>query len=123
MSTEGPQVRDTIVAANDFRVANALYKVVNEAGNFCAADDAFGAGVALSQPNSGQHLAIGRLGIFKAYIGAAINSSGTRVSLAASGFLAAATSGDTGVGATLETGASGDLVRCFLNFAQRSTVA
>ena len=123
MSTEGPQVRSTIVAANDFRVAGALYKVVNEAGDFCAADDDFGAGVALSQPNSGQHLTVGRSGEFKAYIGAAVNSAGTRLALAASGFLAAATSGDTGVGAILETCASGDLARCLLNFAQRSTVA
>lgn len=124
MSTEGQQpVRDTIVAANDFRVAKALYKAVNEAGEFTKADDAYFAGVAISQPNSGQHLSIVRQGIVKAYLGGAVSSAGDMLTLAASGFFALAGSGDVGVGRVLETCASGDLARCFIDATRGPLVA
>jgi hypothetical protein len=122
MTTEGPQVRQTIVAANDFRVAGALYKIVEQGGNFAAADDARVAGVALSQANSGQHLTVGISGVFKAYIGAAVASAGMVLKLAASGYLISGTSGSLGVGRALQSGASGDLVRCHLDFAHGPTL-
>lgn len=122
MSTEGPQVRETIVAANDFRVAGALYKVVDADGDFSAAGGATAIGLALSQPNSGQHLAIGISGVFKGYAGAAI-SIGVGLQVAASGFLVTVVSGsNAAVGRALQAANSGDLFRCHLNFAQRASV-
>jgi len=123
MTTSGKATTETIVAANDFRVAGALNKVVNAAGDFTLINDAYAIGLALSQPNSGQHLTVGLDGVMKAYIGGAITSAGTILSVAASGFLVAAGSGDIGVGRTLALGASGDLVRCQLDFARSSLVS
>lgn len=111
---------DTIVAANDFRVVRAMYKVVSENGDFPILLDRFAAGIAYSQPNSGQHLSILRHGIAKAYIGAAVTSKGLSLRVAASGFLIPTLSGDLGVAKVLQTCASGDLARVFVDFVRGS---
>ena len=121
MSTSGNQETVTVVAASDFRVANALYKVVDVDGDFTAGQ-ALQLGVALTQPNCGQHLNVGIAGVFKVYAGAAV-TVGTPVDCVASGFVTTATSGDFPKGTALETAASGDLFRCHLNFAQRGAIA
>lgn len=121
MSTEGMQQTETIVAASDFRVAAALYKVVDVDGDFTAGQ-ALQLGVALSQPNSGGHLTVGLNGVFKVYAGAAV-TVGNPIDAVASGWMTVATSGDFPKGTALETAASGDLFRAHLNFAQRGAIA
>lgn len=110
MSTEGPQVLETIVAANDFR-ATGIYKAVDYDGDFSAAGGATLAGIAHSKPNSGQHLAVVAQGVTKAYAGGAI-AVGAYVQVAASGFLVTTASASVGaVGRALVAAASGDLFR------------
>lgn len=124
MSTDGIKgIVDTIVAANDFRVAGCLYKAVNEYGQFTAAAERGAAGIAYSQPNSGQHLMIVRQGVAKAYIGAAISSKGLQLRVAASGYLAICLSGDLGIGKLLQPCNSGDLVDVFVDFSRGSVPA
>ena len=121
MSSEERQVTTTVVAASDFRVAGALYKGIDVDGDFTAGQ-ALQLGVALSQPNSGQHLTVGLAGVFKVYAGAAV-TVGTPVDCVASGWFTTATSGDFPKGTALETAASGDLFRAHLDFAQRGAIA
>ena len=113
MSTSGAQlVIETIVAANDFRIAGSLYKAVDADGDFSAAGGATFLGLAQSQPNSGQHLSLLASGVGKAYAGGAI-SVGAYVQVAASGYLVTTASASVGaVGRCLQTAASGDLFRC-----------
>jgi hypothetical protein len=112
MSTSGAQlVMETVVAANDFRVAGALYKAVDADGDFSAAGGTTFAGLAMSQPNSGQHLAVLASGVGKAYAGGAI-AVGAYVQVAASGYLVTTASASVGaVGRALIAAASGDLFR------------
>jgi hypothetical protein len=113
MSTSGAiVVTETIVAANDFRVAGALYKAVDADGDFSAAGGATFVGLAQSQPNSGQHLSVLASGVGKAYAGAAI-AVGAYVQAAASGYLVTTASASVGaVGRALLAADSGDLFRC-----------
>jgi hypothetical protein len=122
MATENESRKHTIVAANDFRVAGALHKAVDADGDFSAAGAATALGLAKSQPNSGQHLAVGYSGIMKAYAGAAI-SVGAKLTTAASGFIVTATSGSTGaIGTALEAANSGDLFSAAFDFANKGSI-
>lgn len=122
MSGQNDMKKTTLVAANDFRVAGALYKAVDVDGDFSSAGGATGIGLAQSQPNSGQHLAVGYSGIMKAYAGAAI-SAGAKLTTAASGFIVTATSGSTAaVGTALEAAASGDLFRAIFDFGNKGSI-
>ena len=113
MSTSGgaeSQVRETIQAGNDFR-STGLYKAVDYDGDFSAAGGATLAGIAVSQPNSGQHLAVIAAGVTKAYAGGAI-AVGAYVQVAASGYLVTTASASVGaVGRALIAAASGALFR------------
>lgn len=111
MSTDGAHVvMETIVAANDFR-STGLYKAVDYDGDFSAAGGATLAGLAYSQPNSGQHLAVLASGVGKGYAGGAI-AAGAYVQVAASGYLVTTASASVGaVGRALIAAASGDLFR------------
>lgn len=122
MATEGPMVKVTVAAANDFRVAGALHKVLDADNDFSAAGGATAIGLAKSQANSGQHLAVGVSGIMKAYAGGAL-TIGARLTVAASGWLTAAGSGDAIVGTAMEAANSGDLFRGNFNFAARAMQA
>lgn len=115
MATQGWKKQLTITAANDFRVAGALYKAVNFDGDFSTDNGQFCAGLAASQPNSGQHLSVTYLGVAKAYIGGAISSAGVPLTCAASGWLAVAASGDYPIARSIGTCSSGDLAEIMLN--------
>lgn len=122
MATENVKQMHTIVAANDFRVSGALRKAVDADGDFSAAGAATTLGIAMSQPNSGQHLAVAINGVIKAYAGAAI-SAGAKLTTAASGFIVTATSGSTGaVGTALEAANSGDLFSGMYDFANKGSI-
>jgi hypothetical protein len=122
MATEGPMAKVTVTAVNDFRVAGALHKVVDADGDFSAAGGATALGLAKSQPNSGEWLALGVSGIMKAYAGGAL-TIGARLTVAASGFVTAAGSGDAIVGTAMQACDSGDIFRGNFNFATRAMQA
>lgn len=114
--TEGDYESFTCQAGQDFRVAGMLHKAVTVAGAISAVGST-AAGLAKSQPNSGQHLNVGYAGLMKGYAGAAI-SAGARVMTTASGWLITAVSGSSPVvGRALEAANSGDLFAGIFNFA------
>src|SRR3970282_603291 len=116
MSTESLYLTTTMAAANDYRVARALHKVVNVCGDFSIAAAVQALGLAKSQPNSGFPLTVGYFGEMKSYFGAAGNTLGVPLTATASGFVIAAVSGSHVIGRSLETANSGDLRRALFNF-------
>lgn len=118
MAYEGQEViSHTIVAVNDFRTLH--YRVVDITGDLAVAGGAMAGGIVQSQPNSGQFMHVGVLGVMKAFAGAVITTPGYPLTTAASGWVIAAVSGSTVVGRYLQTAAcaSGDLVTGLFNFA------
>jgi len=122
MSTQqAPVVQYTVKAAQDFRTLINL--VATYGGTISAAGAHAAMGIALTRANSGQHMAVGMVGIMKAVAGAIVTTPGFPLTTAASGFVIAATSGGTVVGRYLPpTGAacaSGDMITGFFNFSAR----
>lgn len=116
-------VDHVFTAANDFRVAGALYKVVDFAGDLSVAGGKNAMGILQSQPNSGQHGNVHYFGETKAVAGAAITTPGYPLTTAASGFVVAAVSGDNVIGRYVQGGrtanaacASGDQITGWFNF-------
>lgn len=65
----------------------------------------------------GEPVAVAVEGLMKGWAGAAISTVGYPVTITASGFIIAASSGDYTIGKTLEIAASGDLRPFLLDFA------
>jgi hypothetical protein len=96
------------------------YKAVSVAGTIAATSNA-AYGLQQTKPNSGQHGDIGFFGEMKAWAGGTINSGGL-VKVTTSGFIVAATSGDTAIGKCLSGAASGDVFAGLFNFVTGQTL-
>lgn len=122
MTTHNEQMALTIVAAEDLSTTAARYKAVTFAGTLMATNPAAGtsgraAGINLGSVTSGGHTTVVYRGITKVVAGVAVQTLGYPCMVGSSGFMFAASSGNTHCGRFIETCASGDMVRALVDFS------
>lgn len=110
----------TITAANNLSnlvpSTGAIYKAVrNKTGDF-AANGKEATGILQYGCDSGQYATVGYFGRMKATAGAAVTSADTLLTITASGYAIAATSGSWCVGKTCEAMTSGMIFTGLFNF-------
>ena len=105
-----------LIASQDL-IANAgQFKVVTFAGAI-SADNTKAAGILWAPNVQSMGISVVYEGVIKAYVGAAVGTVGYGLKCTTSGYLIAASSGDTTVGRMLDaTAASGDIARVFVDF-------
>lgn len=91
------------------------YKAVSIAGTVAASDGA-AFGIQQNKPGNGEDLAIAYAGISRYRAGGAVSANG-RISVTTSGWIIAATSGDTSCGKAIEAVSSGGIGEGIFNFA------
>lgn len=106
----------TVTAAQDLTVADALYHAVTLAGTIAASTSRVG-GVLRYRASSGQQASLIYEGIAKVMAGGAVSTLGYPLTVTASGWFIAASSGGAAVGRALATAASGDLVSALVDFS------
>lgn len=102
-------------AANDYHLDGDQYKAMGLDGDV-AGTVADAAGVMQNKPKSGEEASIAYLGLSKFRAGGAV-SKGEELTVASSGFLVAASSGDRTVGRARFAASSGAVGRGVMNFA------
>jgi hypothetical protein len=115
MTTEQKIELMTVTAAQDLTVADALYHAVTLAGTI-AANTSRIAGVLRFKASSGQQASVIYQGIAKVMAGAAVTTLGYPLTVTASGWFIAASSGGAMVGRALSAAASGDLFPAAVDF-------
>jgi hypothetical protein len=115
MTTEQKCELMTVTAAQDLTVADALYHAVTLAGTI-AANTSRVAGVLRFKASSGQQASVIYQGIAKVMAGAAVTTLGYPLTVTASGWFIAASSGGAMVGRALTAAASGDLLSAHVDF-------
>jgi hypothetical protein len=115
MTTEQKMELMTVTAAQDLTVADALYHAVTLAGTIAANTSRVG-GVLRYRASSGQQASLIYQGIAKVMAGAAVTTLGYPLTVTASGWFIAASSGGAAVGRALTAAASGDLLSAHVDF-------
>jgi hypothetical protein len=115
MTTEQKCELMTVTAAQDLTVADALYHAVTLAGTIAASTSRV-AGVLRFKASSGQQASVIYQGIAKVMAGAAVTTLGYPLTVTASGWFVAASSGGAMVGRALTAAASGDLLSAHVDF-------
>lgn len=105
----------TVTAAQDLTVADAIYHAVTLAGTI-AANTSRIAGVLRMKASSGQQASVIYQGLAKVMAGAAVTTLGYPLTVTASGWFIAASSGGAHVGRALSAAASGDLIPAMVDF-------
>lgn len=104
-----------VVAGQDLTVESCKFHAVTVGGTIAA--NAYQAAGVLRHGNvSGNHASVAYEGITKLFAGAAINTVGFPITVTASGWFIAASSGGLSIGRALSTAASGDLVQAMVDF-------
>jgi len=116
MTTEQRTELMTVTAAQDLTVADALYHAVTLAGTIAANTSRVG-GVLRYRASSGQQASLIYEGIAKVMAGAAVTTLGYPLTVTASGWFIAASSGGASVGRALSAAASGDLIPALVDFS------
>jgi hypothetical protein len=115
MTTEQKTELMTVTAAQDLTVADALYHAVTLAGTIAANTSRVG-GVLRYKASSGQQASLIYQGIAKVMAGGAVTTLGYPLTVTASGWFIAASSGGAMVGRALAAAASGDLIPAAVDF-------
>lgn len=113
MAVHNEQSRYNVVAAAD--LTGLQYRVINLNGTLATAVSQV-AGVNISSVRSGELATYIYEGIAKVMAGGTVTTPGFPLALSSSGTLVAASSGGFHVGRALESAASGDLFRAFVDF-------
>lgn len=104
-----------VLAAQDLTVADCIYHAVTFGGTIAPSTSRV-AGVLRSKAKSGEQVSVVYQGITKVMAGAAVSTLGYPLTVTASGWFIAASSGGPTVGRALATAASGDLIPAFVDF-------
>ncbi len=115
MSTEQKFELMTVTAAQDLTVADAIYHAVTLAGTIAASTSRV-AGVLRTKASSGQQASVVYTGLAKLMAGAAVSTLGYPLTVTASGWFIAASSGGATIGRALAVAASGDLIPAMVDF-------
>lgn len=115
MSTEQKFDLLTVTAAQDLTVADCLYHAVSLAGTIVGSTSRV-AGVLRSKCTSGQQASVVYQGLAKVMAGAAVTTLGYPLTVTASGWFIAASSGGATIGRALTAAASGDLIPAMVDF-------
>jgi hypothetical protein len=110
----GPQELNFTLLAG---VSTPQYRIVqtsgvNYGGLATAATQAL-VGIAQNSAAVGEHISVCPIGMSRCYVNSAVTAS-NRLTATASGGVTVAASGDTVIGIAMETGATGDLIRVFV---------
>jgi hypothetical protein len=115
MTTEQKMNLMTVTAAQDLTVADAMYHAVTLAGTIAANTSRVG-GVLRYKATSGQQASVIYQGVAKVMAGGAVSTLGYPLTVTASGWFIAASSGGAAVGRALAVAASGDLIPAHVDF-------
>lgn len=115
MSTEQKTELMTVVAAQDLTVADALYHAISLGGTIVGSTSRV-AGVLRTKGQSGERVSVVYQGITKVMAGGAVSTLGYPLTVTASGWFIAASSGGAQVGRALAVAASGDLIPALVDF-------
>lgn len=115
MSTEQATKLMTVTAAQDLTVADCLYHAISLAGTIVGSTSRV-AGVLRMKASSGQQASVVYEGLTKVMAGAAVTTLGYPLTVTASGWFIAASSGGAQVGRALAAAASGDLIPAMVDF-------
>lgn len=116
MSTEQATKLMTVTAAQDLTVADCLYHAVSLAGTIVGSTSRV-AGVLRMKASSGQQASVVYEGLTKVMAGATVTTLGYPLTVTASGWFIAASSGGASVGRALAAAASGDLIPAMVDFS------
>lgn len=105
----------TVTAAQDLTVADCLYHAISLAGTIVGSTSRV-AGVLRMKASSGQQASVVYEGLTKVMAGAAVTTLGYPLTVTASGWFIAASSGGAQVGRALAAAASGDLIPAMVDF-------
>lgn len=115
MSTDLKYSALPVVAGADLDTADSRFKAVTLNGTI-AANPNLAAGILRHGGKTGETLSVIYEGITKVLAGAAVSTVGFPVTITASGFVIAASSGGVSIGRALATCASGELVQAAVDF-------
>jgi hypothetical protein len=115
MSTEQKFDLITVTAAQDLTVADCLYHAVSLAGTIVGSTSRVG-GVLRTKCSSGSQASLVYQGLCKVMAGAAVTTLGYPLTVTASGWFIAASSGGSTIGRALAAAASGDLIPAMVDF-------
>ena len=106
-----------VPATADLSGAASRFKIINLAGTICAAGDVSAAGILHNTPKTNDTAEAIYNGLAKAISGGTVSTAGWPLKVANSGFVVAAASGDSPIyGSFIDSCASGDLVRVYVDF-------
>lgn len=115
MTTEGNYNLET-VRAGQVLPTDCLHKAVTFGGTIAALPGPSAGILRSTAQQAGQGVSVVYEGVTKVKAAAAITSLGAPLTITTSGFAAAAASGAVHVGRFMETCASGDLVKAYVDF-------
>lgn len=114
MTTEERYSQTAVAAAAEI-TNDMLFKGLTFGGTI-AANPLQAAGIIRSTAKAGVGVGVVYEGITKVKVGAAVSTIGYPLTLTASGFVIAATSGSPSIGRAMATAASGDLLKAMVDF-------
>lgn len=116
MSTDLEMDLIQVTAGADLSGDAVKFKAVTLAGTI-AATPLLAGGVLRHGGQSGEQVSLAYKGAFKALFGAAVATVGYPLTVTASGFIIAASSGGASIGRSIATVSSGDLAQAFFDFS------